>query len=232
MGSDSVLAANVGEEDLPLVVEELLEVLLIGFSDGGKLDRVEAEFLQVHQIKVPAQVRHQVVKSHTGRTKEALIIRADRNLYAMGKQGACRVRSQVVHVAENLVRDEACFNADVLSLHSLHQVRVHGQAKPMTYPLGAEEDSIDDLSVRALVRFTSVQVKLEAVTKLHFDSHDLVKEFVDGRVVVLFIDHIESRNQVGLRVGGDDVVELRLDMPSSEHLEATNNQPHSKKWES
>lgn len=36
----SVFAANESEEDLPLVVEEVFEVLLVLVTDGGELDGV------------------------------------------------------------------------------------------------------------------------------------------------------------------------------------------------
>jgi len=140
----------------------------------------------------------------------------------VGHQGACGVRTQVMHNAENFVRHGACLNADILLLHLFHQVWMHDQVKPMANSLGAQQDSIEELRVRTHVSLTSVEVQLEAIAKLHFDKHDLVKEIIDTWVVVFFIYHIESRDQVGHGVSCDDVVELGLDVASAEHLETAN----------
>ena len=74
--TESVFATNVGKKDFPLVVVEFPEAFLVGLADGGKLDRVEAKLLQVHQVQIPAQVCHEIVKSYTGSTEEAMVIRA------------------------------------------------------------------------------------------------------------------------------------------------------------
>jgi len=149
----------------------------------------------------------------------------------MSEQAASGVRAHVVDVAEDFVRYWARLYADVLLLDPLHQVRIHRQAEPMADALGSEQNSVKELRVFPIVGLSSVQVQLEAITKLHFHSHDLVEEVVDERVVVFFVDHVEARDQVGLGVGLDDVVKLRLDVVPSEHLEAANDKFHSKQGE-
>ena len=149
----------------------------------------------------------------------------------MGEQAASGVRAHVVNVAEDFVRYRARLYADVLLLDPLYQVGPQRQAKPMADTLAPEQNSVKELRVFPTVALSSVQVQLEAITKLHFHSHDLVEEVVDGRVVVFFVDHVEASDQVGIRVGLEDVVKLRLDVVPSEYLEAANDKSHSKKGE-
>jgi len=56
-----MLSTDVCEEDLPLVVEEGLEALLVGVADGGELDGVQAELLQVAHVQIPGHIRQHVV---------------------------------------------------------------------------------------------------------------------------------------------------------------------------
>ena len=71
-----------------------------------------------------------------------------------------------------------------------------------------------------------MQIQLKLVAKGQFDSHDLVKEVVNGSVVVFFVDHVEPRNQVGLRVGLNDRVKLRLNVASSKQFESADDESH------
>jgi hypothetical protein len=76
-----------------------------------------------------------------------------------------------------------------------------------------------------------MKVELESVAKLHFGLQDLIKEVVDGGVVVLLVDHVEARDEVGPGVSLDNGVKLGLDMGTSEHLQTADNDLHSEDWE-
>ena len=124
--------------------------------------------------------------------------------------------TQVMNIAEDFVRNRARLNTNILLLHHLHQVWMHSQAKAMADSLRSQQDSIIELRVGTLIRLTSVQIQLEAISKLHLHSHDLVEEMIGRRVVVFFTNHIKSRDQVGHGVSCDDIIQLRLDVVSSE----------------
>ena len=141
------------------------------------------------------------------------------------------MRAHIMNVTKKLVRHRACFYADILVFDLLHQFWMHGKLKAMTNSFGAEKYGISKLSVLSRICFTCVQIELEAIAKLHFDGHYLFEEIVNARVVVLFINHIESGDQVGLCVGFDDGIKLRLDMLFTKDFQSANDQAHSEKRE-
>ena len=106
-------------------MEELLEVLLLDGTDRSKLNRVETQLLQVHQVKVPVQERNQIVQGHTWSSEEAVIVGVDRNFHTVSKEGPGRVSAKVMNVAKNFVRDRARLDADILLLDHLYKVWMH-----------------------------------------------------------------------------------------------------------
>ena len=98
-----MFAADIGQEDLPLVVEELSQVFLFFITDRCKLDRVETELLEVHQVQVPRQEGQKIVQRDPRRAEEPMVVRVYRHFDAFGQKRACRMRSHVVHVAQDLV---------------------------------------------------------------------------------------------------------------------------------
>jgi len=124
-----------------------------------------------------------------------MVIWTDAHLDALSKQRASRMRSEVVNICQNFVTGRAALYADVLLLHEFKQIRVHSQVETMTDTLRAKQDCVNQFLVRARVRLTSVQVKLELVAKHHLHFHNLLQEVVNWLVVVLLINHIKARNQ-------------------------------------
>lgn len=72
-------ATHVGQKAAPLVVEELVELVLVGLADRRKLDRVQAELFQVLQTEVPRAESNHPVKRAARRTEKAVIIWAQRH---------------------------------------------------------------------------------------------------------------------------------------------------------
>lgn len=80
-----------------------------------------------------------------------MVVGADSHLDSLREQGPDWVRSQVVHVAQDLVRDGATLNANVLLLDHLDEVGSHDQAKAVTDSLRAEKNRVYQLRVAPLV---------------------------------------------------------------------------------
>lgn len=124
-----------------------------------------------------------------------MVIWTDAHLNALSKQRTGRMRSEVVHICQNFVTGRAALYTDVLLLDEFKQIRVHGQVETMADTLRPKQDCINQFLVRARVRLTSVQVKLELVSKHHLNFHNLLQEVIDWLVVVLFVNHIKARYQ-------------------------------------
>ena len=77
-----------------------------------------------------------------------------------------------------------------------------------------------------------MEVELQAISELHFASHNLVEEIINGETVVFFVDHVESRDEVGAAVSLNDSVKLGLDMTTAEHFQSTDDEFHAEKRES
>ena len=60
-----MLATDISQENLPLVVEELGEGLFVGVTDRGELNGVETELLKITKRQVPTEISDQIVKSDT-----------------------------------------------------------------------------------------------------------------------------------------------------------------------
>lgn len=133
-----MLSTDVCEEDLPLVVEEGLEALLVGVADGGELDGVQAELLQVAHVQIPGHKRQHVVERHAGRIKEAMIVWTDTDFHTVSKEGSRRMRSQVVLIAKNLIRSRAALNADILLLDDFDKIWVHDKPETVTNALRSQ----------------------------------------------------------------------------------------------
>lgn len=69
----------------------------------------------------------------------------------MSEKGSSRMRSHVMVVPENFVRNGTGFNTNVLLLDLLNQVWVHQQASAVADSLSTEENSVIQLGVCALV---------------------------------------------------------------------------------
>jgi len=98
-----VLSTDVREENPPLVVKEVAKGDLVGLTDGCKFDRIQAKLLQVANVEIPSEVCHQVVECDARRAEEAMIVRADAHFDTVGEEGASRMSSQIVLVAQNFV---------------------------------------------------------------------------------------------------------------------------------
>ena len=57
------------------------------------------------------------------------------------------MRSQIVNITKNLVRDGAAFDANVVLLDLLDEIWVHGETEAMADTLRIKEDGIIKLSV-------------------------------------------------------------------------------------
>lgn len=69
-------------------MEELIKFGFLLFCDGGKLDRVDTELLEVAEIQIPSKVDQKEVKSDTLCVKETLIIGTDSDFDAASQQVA------------------------------------------------------------------------------------------------------------------------------------------------
>ena len=83
-----------------------------------------------------------------------MVVRADRDLDSLREQGPDWMCAQVMHIAEDLVRNGAAFNANVFLLDHLDEVWAHDQAEAVTNSLRAQKDCVMQLRVAARVRFT------------------------------------------------------------------------------
>ena len=136
-----------------------------------------------------------------------------------------------MNVSKDFVAHGTDLNTNVVVFDQLGQVRVHAQVKSVANTFGAKQYCVVQFRVLSLVTLARMQIQLKLVTEGQFNSHDLVKEVVNGRIVVFFVDHVEARNQVGLRIGLDNGIKLRLNVTSTKEFEAAYDETHLKERE-
>lgn len=100
--------------------------------------------------------------------------------------------------AQDLVRDGTHLEANALLLHTLHDVRVPGEREPMPYPLGLEQQSVQEILVRFRARlegFAAVKQKRDfdlCLLTVPLKFKKLRDKFLEWFGLGFFADEIES----------------------------------------
>lgn len=140
--------------------------------------------------------------------------------------------SEVVNVAQNMVRDWATLNADVVFLDHLNQLGMLGQVETVTDSLSAEKDSIEQFSVVATDTLASVKDQVELFAESLLCLVDDSEHILEFGVVVLLHDSVKSSNHVTEAIILSAEVNHLLEVIAAEYLQRTHDDAQAELRES
>ncbi len=196
----------------------------------GVQDGIDSDQLHVLQVEPKPMGSHVVVRRGPTVAELRRVIGADGNGDAHVVVGDGWVLGEVVDVAQELVGDGAHLQTDVLLEHGGNEVGVLEQVDAVADPVAPELHDLADVVVEGVLGLSCVIdsfdhfLVLELISYFPYDGRILVKLWI----FVLFLNHIEPNNQMGIDpVNSSSVFFQSL---RRELFESADNNTETKEW--
>jgi len=141
----------------PFLVEQLFHFHFLLFVNRRIDNSVQAQFLKVSNVQLPGERDIDVVERDAFIVEEARVIARNGALDSVHKEEAAWVHAEVKSVSEHHVAQRADFDADILLLHFLNQIRELAELEAMADALGVEGDGRVNIRNLGVVSLTCVE---------------------------------------------------------------------------